>query len=108
MKQVNEKELEVNGVKICYEVPIKKIIEYDNIFIVLIHERKEIPNNIIAYDYLGNEAWKINDIIKAKIPRGYYDMEKISVDLLKVYYVLGIVYEIDLVTLSVIKEIYIR
>lgn len=108
MKQVSEKELEVNSVKICYETSIKKIIEYENFFVVLIRERKEIPNNIIAYDYLGNEIWKINDIVKAKIPRGYYDMEKVSEHLFKAYYELGILYEIDFVTMSVIKEIYMR
>lgn len=108
MKQVHEKELEVNGVKICYDIPIKKVVEYENFFIVLIREKKEIPNNIIAYDYSGNEIWKINDIVKAKIPRRYYDMEKVSDHLLKAYYELGIIYEIDFTTMSVINETYMR
>lgn len=108
MKQVNKNEIEVNGVKICYETSIKKIVKYEKIFVVLIREKKEIPNNIIAYDYLGNEIWKINDIIKAKIPRGFYDMEKISEQVIKVYYELGIIYEIDFVTMSILKEIYVR
>lgn len=108
MKQVSENELEINGVMISYEIPIKKIIEYEDFFIVLIRERKEVPNNIIAYDYAGNELWKINDIVKAKIPRGYYDMEKVSEHLFIAYYELGIIYEIDFVTMSVIKENYIR
>lgn len=108
MKQVNEKEIEVSGIKICYDTSIKKLIKYNNFFIVLIRERKEIPNNIIAYDYLGNELWKVNDIVKAKIPRGYYDMEKISEHLFRAYYELGIIYEIDFVTMSVIKETYMR
>ena len=108
MKQINERELEVNGVKLYYEISIKKIIEYEGFFIVLIREKKEVPNNIIAYDYAGNEIWKINDIVKAKIPRGYYDMEKVSEHLFVAYYELGIIYQIDFVTMSVIKETYIR
>ena len=53
---------------------------------MLIREKKEIPNNIIAYDYQGQKIWKINDIVKAKILRGYYDMEKLSESMLRVYY----------------------
>ena len=108
MKQVSKKEIEVNSVKICYDTSIKKIIKYENIFVVLIREKKEIPNNIIAYDYLGNEIWKINDIVKAKIPRGFYDMEKVSEQVIRVYYELGIIYEIDFVTMSILKETYMR
>ena len=108
MKQVSEKELEVNGVKLCYETSIKKIIEYEDFFLVLLRERKEIPNNVIAYDYSGKEIWRINDIVKAKIPRGYYDIEKLSDHVLRASYELGIVYEIDYMTRSVIKETYMR
>ncbi len=78
MKQISENEIEVKGVKICFETSIKKVIEYDKFFIVLIRERMEMPNNIIAYDYFGNEIWKVNDIVRAKIPREYYDMEKVT------------------------------
>lgn len=108
MKQINEKEIEVNGNIIYFKTSIKKIIEYESFFVVLVRERKEIPNNIVAYDYNGNEMWKINDIIKAKIPRGFDNMEKISEHLFKAYYELGIIYEIDLDTNVVLKEIYTR
>lgn len=108
MKQISEKELEVNGKKISFAICIKKIIEYEKIFIILVRERKEIPNNIIAYDYNGNEIWKINDIVKAKISRGYDNMEKISETLLRAYYELGIIYEINLETKVVINETYMR
>lgn len=108
MKQINEKEIEVNNVKLCFETSIKKVVEYEKFFVVLIRERKEIPNNIIAYDNFGNEIWKVNDIVKAKISRGYYDMEKVTDCLFKAYYELGIVYEIDLNTMKVVNETYMR
>lgn len=108
MKQINKNEIEVDGVKICFEISIKKIIEYDKFFIVLIRERKEVPNNIIAYDYSGNEIWKVNDIVKAKTPRGYYDMEKVTECRFNAYYELGIVYEIDLSIMKVVNETYMR
>lgn len=42
MMQINENEIEVNGVTIYFEISIKKVIEYDKFFIVLIRERNEI------------------------------------------------------------------
>lgn len=108
MKQINKNEIEVNGHRIYFETSIKKVVEYEKFFVVLIRERKEIPNNIIAYDYFGNEIWKLNDIVKAKIPRGYYDMEKVTDCIFKAYYELGIVYEIDLKTMKVVNETYMR
>lgn len=108
MKQIDKKDIEINGGVISFDVGIKKIIEYDKYIIVLIRERKEIPNNIIAYDYYGNKLWRINDIVKAKILRGYDDMEKVSESILKVYYELGIVYEIDLIKMKIVKETYMR
>lgn len=50
----------------------------DGIFLnaCLPRERKEVPNNVIAYNYFGEERWKINDIVQAKMPRGYDEIEK--------------------------------
>ena len=108
MKKISENQIKVSENILDFNVPIKKIIEYKNFFVVLLKERKEIPNNIIFYNYSGNELFKINDIVKAKIPRGYFDMEKVSENLLKAYYELGIIYDIDLTTMSIIKETYSR
>lgn len=108
MKQIGECEIETVDNKLKFQVKIKKIIEYKDFFLVLIRERKEIPNNIIAYNYSGTELWKINDIVKTKIPRGYDDMEKISDSQLKAYYELGIIYEIDLDKKLVINKTYLR
>lgn len=108
MRQIGEKEIETTDIKLTFEIAIKKIIEYKDFFLVLIRERKEIPNNIIAYDYSGKELWKINDIVQAKISRGYDDMEKISDNQLKAYYELGIIYEIDLDKKQVVNKTYLR
>lgn len=108
MKQISENEIETEDVKLSFETAIKKIIEFDNFFIVLIRERKEVPNNIIAYSYFGEELWKINDIVDAKIPRGYDDMEKVSDILFKAYYELGIIFEIDLEKKQVVNKTYLR
>ena len=51
--------------------------------------------NIIAYDYYGKEIWKINDIVQAKIPRGYDEIEKKLDSILITHYELGIIFEID-------------
>lgn len=76
MRQLDNKSIEIKGKIINFHINISKILEYKDFFVVLIRERKEVPNNIIAYNYLGEEIWKINDIVQAKIPRGYDEMEK--------------------------------
>lgn len=108
MQQKNEKEIEVNGRLIRFDISIKKIIEYSDLFVVMIREEKEIPNNIIAYDYLGNKLWSINDIIQAKIPRGFNDIEKVSDRILQADYDLGIIYEIDIKDRMIKSKTYLR
>ena len=75
IKVYNEK-IQINNKSIIFDTTIKKIIYFSDIFVVLIRENKEIPNNIIAYDYYGNEVWKINDIVCAKVLRGYDNIIK--------------------------------
>lgn len=108
MKQISEKEILVGNSVLKFDIKIKKIIEYKDFFIVLIRERKEIPNNIIAYNYNGKELWKINDIVNAKVLRGYDDIAKVSDTKLNAYYELGIIFEIDVSSMQIVSKTYIR
>ena len=65
-------------------------------------------NNIIAYDYYGKEIWKINDIVQAKIPRGYDEIEKKLDSILIAHYELGIIFEIDVYKRQIIQKKYLR
>ena len=76
MKQLDNRSIEINGEIIKFDIDIRKIVEYRDFFVILLRGKKEVPNNIIAYDYYGKEIWKINDIVQAKIPRGYDEIEK--------------------------------
>lgn len=71
MKQLDDRSIETNGEIIKFDIAIRQIVEYKDFFVILLREKREVPNNIIAYDYYGKEIWKINDIVQAKIPRGY-------------------------------------
>ncbi|WP_192573660.1 hypothetical protein [Streptococcus intermedius] len=55
---------------------MKKILTFGDIVIVLIRENKEVPNNIFTFNSIGKEIWQTNDIVKAKIPRGFDDIKK--------------------------------
>ena len=63
MRQLDNKSIEVNGKLIRFDINISQVVEYKDFFVVLIRERKEIPNNVMAYNYFGEEIWKINDIV---------------------------------------------
>lgn len=76
MKQLEDRSIEINDEIIEFDINIRQIVEYRDFFVLLLREEKEVPNNIIAYDCCGKEIWKINDIVQAKIPRGYDKIEK--------------------------------
>lgn len=108
MRQLDNKSIEVNSKIIQFDINISRVVEYKDFFVVLIRERKEIPNNVIAYNYLGEEIWKINDIVQAKMPRGYDEIEKKSEDILIAHYELGIIFEIDVYKKQIVQKKYVR
>lgn len=108
MRQLDNKSIEVNGKIIQFGINISQVVEYKEFFVVLIRERKEIPNNVMAYNYCGEEIWKINDIVQAKIPRGYDEIEKKSEDILIAHYELGIIFEIDVYKRQIVQKKYLR
>ena len=108
MIKVYNKKIQINNKSIIFDTTIKKIIYFSDIFVVLIRENKEIPNNIIAYNYYGNEVWKINDIVCAKVLRGYDNIIKKSENVLVAYCELGMIFEIDIFKKIVIHKNYMR
>ena len=76
MKQLDDRSIEINDEIIQFDINIRQIVEYRDFFVLLLREKREVPNNIMAYDYSGKEIWRINDIVRAKIPRGYDEIEK--------------------------------
>lgn len=108
MEKVGEKSMIVNDKSIEFDIEIKQIIRFKKSFVVLLREDEEIPNNILAFDYNGNEIWRINDIIQAKIPRGFDEIIKISQSILEAYCELGIIYNINVDTRKIISQEFIR
>ncbi|WP_243143561.1 hypothetical protein [Pseudobutyrivibrio xylanivorans] len=108
IKKINNTIIDVNGKMLEFDINISQILEYNDFFLLLLRERKEVPNNVIAFDYEGNEIWKINDIVQAKIPRGFDEIEKISDDLLKAHYELGIIFEIDVIKREIVNKTFLR
>ena len=106
MKQLDNRSIETNGEIIKFDIAIRQIVEYKDFFVILLREKREVPNNIIAYDYYGKEIWKINDIVQAKIPRGYDEIKLDSI--LIAHYELGIIFEIDVYKRQIIQKKYLR
>ena len=108
MRQLDNKSIEANDKIIRFDINISQVVEYKDFFVVLIREKKEIPNNVMAYNYFGEEIWKINDIVQAKKPRGYDEIEKKSDDILIAHYELGIIFEIDVYKRQIVQKTYLR
>lgn len=87
---------------------IKETLYYENIIVVLYRKNKEIPNNVEFFDLNGNKAFTINDIVKAKIPRGYDHIEKKNETILIAECEIGIIYEIDINNKIIIDKEFVR
>ena len=59
MKQLDNRSIETNGEIIKFDIAIRQIVEYKDFFVILLRGKREVPNNIIAYDYYGKEIWII-------------------------------------------------
>lgn len=55
---------------------MQETIYFDNVVAVLYRKDKEIPNNVIFFNFKGKQLYTINDIVKAKVQRGYDHIEK--------------------------------
>ena len=94
--------------KIEFSEEIREKIHFNDIIIVLYRDDKEIPTNVHFFDLNGNFLYTINDIVKAKIPRGYDHIEKQNDHVLIAECEIGIIFEIDIINKVVIDKTFVR
>lgn len=87
---------------------IQETIYFDNVVAVLYRKDKEIPNNVIFFNFEGKQLYTINDIVKAKVQRGYDHIEKKNDSILIAECEIGIIYEIDIINKVVIDKTFVR
>lgn len=89
------KVLVIGSREIEFSEEIQETIYFDNVVAVLYRKDKEIPNNVIFFNFKGKQLYTINDIVKAKVQRGYDHIEKKNDSILIAECEIGIIYEID-------------
>jgi len=99
--------LKVGDKQVEFLEEVKEVLRYNNLVVVLYRKDKELPNNIIFFDLCGNELYKTNDIVQAKIPRGFDYIEKKDDSILIAECEIGIIYEIDLEKKEVLNKEFI-
>lgn len=63
-------ELLIGGKRIIFSQKVKKIAEFEKCIVVLTgYSNAERANNVSAFDYDGNELWKLNDVIGFLAPQ---------------------------------------
>ena len=87
---------------------IQETIYFDNVVAVLYRKYKEIPNNVIFFNFEGKQLYTINDIVKAKVQRGYDHIEKKNDSILIAECEIGIIYEIDVEKKEVLNKTFVR
>ncbi len=108
MTKVAGKKIIINEKEIELDFSVRKVLEFENIIVVLMYDDIFIPNNVIALDYKGKQLWTINDILKIKKPTGNIDIEKTLENKLNVFSSLGIVFCIDVDRKELIAKDYLR
>lgn len=107
MCRFTDRALLINDKEVRFEYPIRQLIKFDMCIVILLDD-EELPNNIVAYDYHGIILWKINDILKIENPGNFTEIKKVSNNILGIYYVWGIYYEVDMNTKEILKKEYTR
>lgn len=108
MIKVVGKKIIIDEKQIELEFSIRKVLEFENIIVVLMYDEMVTSNNVVAFDYEGNQLWSINDILKIKKPTGNIDIEKTLENKLNVFSTLGIVFCIDIYKKELITKNYLR
>lgn len=102
------KVLVIGSREIEFSEEIQETIYFDNVVAVLYRKDKEIPNNVIFFNFKGNQLYTINDIVKAKVQRGYDHIEKKNGSILIAECEIGIIYEIDVEKKEVLNKTFVR
>ncbi len=108
MIEFNGKEIKIGDRKIELGYLIKKVLEFNKIIVVLFYDNEIVPNNVVAFDYEGNQIWEVNDILNIKKPTGNVDIKKISENMLGVCSDLSIEYHIDVNKHELVNKTYLR
>ena len=102
------KSIMIGNKKIEFPEEIKETIYFENIVGVLDRKDKEISNNVVFFDLNGNKIFTINDIVKAKVSRGYDHIDKKNNSILIAECEIGIIFEIDIEDKVVLNKSFVR
>lgn len=100
--------LTIDGNQIDCVYNIKSVLEFNEVYVVLLMDEKVFPNNVIAIDRTGKELWKINDILNIEEPCGNTVIKKINDITFAVISSVGMIYEIDILERKVNKTMIMR
>lgn len=100
--------LKISDKQLEFPEEIKEVLYFNNLVVVLYRKDREIPNNVIISDLDGNQKYQINDIIQAKIQRGFDHIEKKNETILIAECEIGIIFEIDIINKVVIDKTFVR
>ena len=71
MVQFNQNELLFADRKIQFDYPIRKIVEFESLYVIMLQNGFSPENNILAYDINGNKVWSIEDVIHFSYNESY-------------------------------------
>lgn len=104
MIQFNNNEVLIAGKIIKLNYPICEALEYDTLYVIMLHDGFFPDNNIVAYDKSGNLAWSIEEIIHFSYNESYVVLGKAGEDLAYVISYSGVRFVFNVYTKEVVEK----
>ena len=96
----------INNKLIDFECQIEKIIEYEQLYVVMLQYDYYPGNNIVAYNDSGEKIWSVDEVISLPRVQAYVSMGKVSNELLGMITYSGVRYIVNVYSLEIVcKEI---
>lgn len=104
MVQFNQNELLFADRKIQLDYPIRKIVEFDSLYVIMLQNGFSPENNILAYDINGNKVWSIEDVIHFSYNESYVALGKAGVNMAYVISFNGVEFVFNVYTKEIVEK----
>lgn len=104
MVQFNQNELLFADRKIQFDYPIRKIVEFESLYVIMLQNGFSPENNILAYDINGNKVWSIEDVIHFSYNESYVALGKAGVNMAYVISFNGVEFVFNVYTKEIVEK----
>ena len=104
MIQFHQNELLLNDRKIQFDYPIREIVEFESLYVIMLQDGFSPDNNIVAYDKNGNKVWSIEEVIHFSYNESYVVLGKAGDNMAYVISFNGVEFVFNVYTREIVEK----